>query len=238
MDKKINDSNDNNIIKKKKYKLMKDVNIYKEAIFTDTEVRYFMYLTQKYNLSNGTNQRNININPSDFTEWLKEYIKMTKKYASFVNSNDVNLSDESLAELGKGKYDSIITSNAYEISEFSETMKRPKLVFGDINRGLLIHRNTEIFSLEDLGINTLITQNPNELLEIQDLIILSNNLDKNFAFGVYGNFSDKDIDMKTDMIKRVIESTNHNEFVYDTDKDYYYMLVRTSNKKKEKILIR
>lgn len=235
---KIIDGLNNNITRKKNYRLIEDVNIYKKTKFTEVEVRYFMYLTQKYGLSNGIDIKNMNINPSDFTEWLKAYIEMTKKYASFVKSNDINLEADTLAELGKGKCDSIITKAAYEISEFSETMKRPKLVFGDVNRGLLIHKNSEIFSLEDLGISTLITQNPNELSEIKNLTILSNDLDKNFAFGVYGNFSDKDTKMKTGMIKKILESTNNNEFVYETDKDYYYMLIKTADKKKDKILRR
>ena len=111
-------------------------------------------------------------------------------------------------------------------------MGRPKLIFGDLSRGLLVHNDKNVYSLDDLGINSIVSQNPNTMLDINNLGILSNELDKKIIFGVYGSFGDRDIDFKTDMIKKLLEITNYNSIEYETDKDNYYMLVQTKNKEK------
>lgn len=210
-------------------------NIYKSSKTDETNFDYYMHLIKKYCLNIGMNFRKNSIDIDDFIEWLKVYRKITKEYANFVRTLDINLNDSSLAEFGKGKYDSIIESDAFEISNYSETMGRPKLIFGDLNRGLLIYNDKIVYSLEDLGIESIISQNPNKPFDTTRLSLLSNELDKKVIFGIYGSFSDKDIEMKTDMIKEFLESTDYNELEYETDKDNYYMLVQTKNKEKRLI---
>lgn len=216
----------NNIFNKgkKKYKLMENNN-YKEAIFEDYNVEYFKYFLQKFCSSRGMEFDKKNFDITEFIDWMNEYIKITNNYADFLRTCDIDLGSSNLAEVGKGRFDSIITPDALEISEFSETFGKPKLIFGDIYKGLLIQGSSKIISLNDLGINTLITQNPNSHQAVDDFTILSETLGKEIAFGMYGNFSDKDIRRKTKMIEEILEDVYDSEFCYDTDKDNFYMTV-------------
>ncbi len=229
--KKIKNIESNNR-KSKKYRLLTDSNI-KYAVFEekDLNTRYFMYFVKKYCLSNGIKFDIKNFDNKEFTDWIHEYIQITNDYAKFLTSYDIDLNCPSLAETGKGKFDSIIGPEASEISIFSEIMERPKIIFGDVEKGLLIHDNRRIITLDDLNIDTLITQNPNFFTEVEDFTTFANSLNKNITFGVYGNFSDKDIKNKTNMIKRLLENTSDTIFEYDTFKDCFYMLVTTRRQK-------
>ena len=222
------------------YNDLKDKNLEftnKKPQFKDVNLNYIVYLIEKYCKSNGIGLGNYNVDQEDFTEWLKLYIDMTKSYSNFIKSYGICLDEANLAELGKGKFDSIIKENAYEISKFSETMKRSKLIFGDVFKELLIYQDNMVVSLDDLNIDTLISQNPNNAYDIKNLIILSNLSNKQIVLGMYGNFSEKDIKSKTRIIKNFLEETNHNEFEFDTEKDNFYMFARV-NKPKIKTLSR
>lgn len=216
----------------KKYKIQK-VNAIKYAVLNSQNIssQYFMDLIKKYCSCEGLVFDKENFDTSAFGDWMKEYIKITREYAKFLSSYDIDLNSHNLAEIGKGKYDSIIGPDAYEISKYSEKMGRPKLVFGDIRKGLLIYDNQIIFSLDDLDINWLITQNPSSYTEINDFSLLANNLDKKITLGIYGNFSDKDMKRKMNMIKKVLQNTEDATFEYDTSKDYFYLKVNAGKTK-------
>lgn len=225
-----NFTNSNN--RDKKYKLMHESNI-QYAAFEEKNinVRYFMYLLKKYCLSNGINFDINNIDINEFMDWIYEYIKETNGYADFLASYDIDLNDPFLAEVGKGKFDSIIGPDATEISIFSEMMERPKLIFGNVEKGLIIQDNRTILTLDDLNIDRIITQNPNFYSEVDNFTTFASELNKNITFGVYGNFSDKDIKNKTNMIKALLESTDDTIFEYDTFNDCFYMIVTTKKPK-------
>ena len=232
MKKRIKNNIDINNRKPRKYKLIRTQNA-RYSVFEekDINVQYFMYLAKKYCLSNGIKFDEKDIDTKEFTDWLYDYVEATNKYADFLSAYEVELNDSTLAETGKGKFDSIIGGASTEISAFSEMMERPKIIFGDVKKGLLIHNNKRILTLDDLGIDRLMTQNPNFYGEVDNFATFANELHKEITFGVYGNFSDKDINNKTNMIKRLLETTDNTIFEYDTFKDYYFIFVSTISPK-------
>ena len=99
-----------NYIDKKRYNTE---NIYKKN--DEIKFDYYMYLIKKYCLNIGTSFKKDNIDIDDFIEWLKVYREITRGYANFVSSFDINLNESNLAEFGKGKIDSIIGKDDIEI---------------------------------------------------------------------------------------------------------------------------
>ncbi|MBR3230020.1 MAG: hypothetical protein IKF91_04250 [Bacilli bacterium] len=234
--KKIKLNNIPNDINLKKYKLEKDNSI-KFAILNSQSIsaQYLIDLIKKYCSCEGLIFDEKNFDTLAFRDWIKEYIKITHEYAKFLTSHDIDLNNHSLAEVGKGKYDSIIGPDAYEISDYSEKMGRPKLIFGDTKKGLIICDNKKIFSLDDLSINWLITQNPNSFDEVDDFSSFANYLNRNITLGIYGNFSDKNMKRKMNMLKKTIQNIDNATYEYDTLNDYFYAMVTARKTNKQKV---
>lgn len=193
----------------------------------DVERKYFLYLSKKYCVSRGRKFNKLEFDVPDFVRWLKEYIDLTKNYADFLSSYDIELDDYASAEVGKGKFDSIIGTDGVEISEFAETMERPRMVVGNVDKGLIICKDRKILTLDDLNIDKIITQNPNSFDEVKGLTSLANNLEKNITFGVYGNLDDEDKLNKIKMVENIIVNTDNIRFEYDTFGDSFYMMATT-----------
>lgn len=218
---------------RKKYKLVTNDKVLLLSYEKDNiEIEYFLYLLKKYCTSKGVTFEKNTFNTTEFKEWLDEYIKITKQYADFLKAHEINLDDSSVAEVGKGKKDSIIGTESIEISKFASTMERPKIEFGNKERGLVIYNGKIGLTLDDLGIGKLITQNPNEFKEVNNFSTFSKELRKKIVFGVYGNFSDLDVKQKMKMIKTLLEDTDNTKFEFDTDNDYFYIVVHTAKTKK------
>lgn len=223
---------ENNKIIKRKVKLVRKPKI-KYIIINRRKISidYFRYLLKKYCLNNGIIYNKNNISPEEFITWVNEYKKTTKEYADFLTSYDIDLNSPSLAEVGKGMIDSIIGPEAIEVSDFSESLKRPKIILKDAKKGLIIQEDKRILTLDDLDIKRLITQNPNGYSEIDDFVTLAKRLNENITFGVYGSFSDKDIEEKNNMIKKLLESIEDTKYEFDTLNDHFYMAVTTKKPK-------
>lgn len=202
--------------------------------------RYVNYLIKKYFQSQGKDrieEYEDDELEKEFLEWLIEYRRLTENYAHFLEANNVNISDPVTAEIGKGFIDTV-SRRIVTISEFAPTLGKPSLVMENVHDGILIYEGIRYITLDELGIETIITQNENSEESINDFEILANGQFRNIVFGEYGNFSDEDTEEKINIIKRLLENIWDARFIYDTSGGSYYLAVQSrklKNKKRIKV---
>lgn len=199
----------------------------------DLNLKYLKHLMKMFKKSRGNNISNFE---EEFEIWLESYIALTQNYASFLIANDIDLSIPETAEFDKGLIDTV-SEDITIISEFAPTMNKPKLIMGDVYRGLLIREGIEILSLDELGIETMLMQN--SISRVNDFEVLAFEQRRRTIFGVYGYFGDEDSSKKIKTIKSLLALGEGNkDFIYDTNGDAYYLAIdanRASVKRKEKV---
>lgn len=193
------------------------------------------YLRKLYNQYCET-QGKVYIKPNidEFTEWIAINKKLLQNYKDY-QMNIGYITSKTIAEIGKGKYDSISDKEIEIISPYAETLKKQnrRLV---IMEGIpLIINKTEV---QEPIQEILLTHNPYDK-EIFNWKDVHNNGLYDINIGVFGHVYDKDYIKKLKLIKKLSTGMNDDFIIdYETNKDEYYCSINSKRKQKIKILIR
>ena len=172
-----------------------------------------------------TSQQNI----FEFSDWLREYKEVVKKYSLYNEYLGIDLANPFLAEVGKGKYDSIVKENAIIISPYATTLKKEQ-------SSLIVLENTPLIAtqrgiVKSEGIEMFLTHNPYNEQSINDWYKIHNSQNHDICIGVYGKIYDKNKNEKIKMLEILLSNFNDEyEENYDELDDNYFYNIKSSRK--------
>lgn len=209
---------------------------------------YLSYLLYQFDNAIGESTRNVDSSSleSQFIDWVRKRTLIGRNYKSLLRQMGINFNIETAVEIGKGRYDSIISSLdrtsaitlfSYGIDDFS-------------GKRIIIDRD---FKVRKDGIPTVIYDNKLEMPvdETFDLYMTHNpyveefiknwemlpSRDCNFVIGIYGNTFDKDYVSKIEMLKRINENLSEKSTLDGgTIRDKYCYALTSTNNEKKKVL--
>jgi len=209
--------------------------------------KYLDYLYNQFGNSMGFDILNTNVDADEFMSafvcWIKKNQLIGEEYKSFVDYMDVTPSHEyNIAEVGKGKYDSIaLNLNLPIITEFSAGMasesyspiinKEFFVVSGKPALLPLFDDSVDAFTVS--SIERFVTHNPYNECFIADWQELHNS-GSHITVGVFGDIHDKDKESKIKMLKELRTKMNlvGLKDEYATDGDMYFYAIASNRKVK------
>jgi len=206
---------------------------------------YIINLMKEFIYAIGT--KNIDVNSKQFIEefslWLKERKTISKKYIYFLDSLDLRFADSSCAEIGKGKYDSIVKLlDTTIITPYSKTFENSlnnRIITGNIHiqdGTPLLFQNAEFKTVKkeipSSIIDTYMTQNPSKTVNIPRWGELYNIGERSIIIGAYGSVYDNDIDLKINNIAQLKDILLDDDFVEEKviDNDSYFYVISADKK--------
>ena len=175
----------------------------------------------------------------EFSDWLKEYKKVGKEYSLYNEYLGIDLTNPFLAEVGKGKYDSIVSEDATIISSYASTLKKEQSSLILLEDTPLIATPRGIVKTDD--IEMFLTHNPYSEQSIYEWYKIHNKGKQNICVGVYGKIYDKDKSLKIKMLERLSDNLNDDhEKTYNELGNNYFYNIKSSRKEKvlKKVLVR
>lgn len=175
-------------------------------------VIYYDKLVKSFLSAKGLKSSNIDPNSecfiSEFAGWVKERKTIGLDYLSFIfPSLKLSNNQELIAEVGKGKVDTLITNtNHLMITSFTKNIKREKpehLVEGALwveRSYLILIRVNKSIDISKCNIKRFITHNPYSKGNIRNLETLHNSEKYNIIVGIYGSIHDQDIEEKIKLL--------------------------------------
>lgn len=175
-------------------------------------VIYYDKLVKSFLSAKGLKSSNIDPNSecfiSEFAGWVKERKTIGLDYLSFIFSSlKLSNNQELIAEVGKGKVDTLITNtNHLMITSFTKNIKREKpehLVEGALwveRSYLILIRVNKSIDISKCNIKRFITHNPYSKGNIRNLETLHNSEKYNIIVGIYGSIHDQDIEEKIKLL--------------------------------------
>ena len=199
--------------------------------------KYILSLYKQYCSSKGKTYDKFNIlNDIDFLVWIKSLHNQTIIYSDYLRYLNVSLSKDSTIEDDKGKYDSIGEKLTTIVSPFAETLGYQNSQMLVTDEGPLIFMGSSIFNAN--GCDLFLTHNPFNLVIINKMALL-HNIGLNICFGVYGNVTDADKELKLKTIEELFEKVSDGlEIYYDTLDDNYFACIKSERNVKKKTLVR
>lgn len=194
----------------------------------DNITKYFYYLICQFNSAKGIKNPDLNskVYIEEFANWLYEQRKGYDELKKYFEFFEIDINSSSLAEVGKGKYDSIVLPTTQIISPFGETLKKE-------NSELIIYQGEPIIlGSKDKGqvVDKFLTHNPYTFEIIKDWSTLHNN-NYDIIVGICGTIYDKNIqDRKEQMIYLVHGMNEEYEENYDLINDIYVGYIRSNRK--------
>lgn len=204
---------------------------------------YMKNLVMQYVNSTGT--KNIDINSENFIQefksWLSLIIKLSDGYIELLKFLNVDYNSLTMAEVGKGKYDSIVLNNG-------STIMITPYIKEKINNPLVSHQFVSLkgrpfIICKDkpkiIKIGNIMTQNPYSEASIHDFNLLHDMNECDITVGVYGENTDKDKEQKLKMLKNFSEKLVRESRMdgYEFNGNYFYA-VTSSPKITGKVLKR
>ncbi len=192
------------------------------------ECLFFQFCRAKGIIVNNKNKKIM----SAFTNWLNEYKNLVIDYAKFVTNLGIDLKSHELAEVGKGRIDSIVSYPAKVISPHANSLGRESSSLLIIGNTPAISTSSGLITISD--INTFITHNPYNEKLISGWDELHNDGNHDILVGVFGKKNDKDEQAKLDMLNRLFNKLNHDSEIisdYDTSYDSYFAVVKSDRVK-------
>ncbi len=208
--------------------------------------KYLNHLKNQYMQALGIYEINNNNEEIKYmSEWIKNRRSLGISYLDFLENHNLFLNDSSCGEIGKGKYDSVLsfldkpTIITPYISTFESVL--PKYYLGcdfsiDTNSGKPYISN--IIDISCPGqIESYITQNIYSINEIKRWPIAYFKDNKKIIVGAYGQFYEKDRKSKIAELQFLKNKLGeHYLEYYDTNKDgYFYVICSDTKSKKIKI---
>ncbi len=190
---------------------------------------YMLLLYKQFCDSLGKKFNKVNIiDDNDFASWIINMQKASKEYISFLNYIGVINNQNILAEINKGKYDSLFLNDILIVSQFAKTMNLndSKLLICDnipiIQSGSILYDSSNI--------DFFITHNPYNSYYLSDLDQV-HLLGCNICFGMFGKIHDSDRLLKLRSLKQFAGSLDEQfKIYYDTNNDYYFGCIKSQRK--------
>ena len=169
----------------------------------------------------------------DFLEWITKNKLMTKEYGDYLCYLG-HLNFKTVAEVGKGRYDSIASLEMAVISPYASDLSKKELFV--IDGVPLIEKSGKIVLPQQ---QILVTHNPYEEMRIMNWSLIHNFGDYDISIGMFGSIYDEDFSKKIKLIENISKQMTE-DFVldYDTDKDKYFCSLNSNRKVKIKTLTR
>lgn len=182
---------------------------------------------------------------NNFHKWLVDMQFLGQKYEEILTLMKVDFNTSKIAEIGKGKYDSIVHGNGKTTiitpcpNEFFDIISNP-IIIGSLeclgNEPVIVETDmveTTYTTLSNFNIDTIMTHNP--FGDINTFLRLCNRTYLNIVVGVFGKIYDKNAEQKIEMLKefkrKIIAPVDLRFFQLG---DNYYEVVKTE-KNKEKV---
>lgn len=199
--------------------------------------RYLLNLYKQY-----CDARSVVCNPFDgknlsydFLEWITINKLMAKEYSDYLLYLG-HLESKTVAEVGKGRYDSIASEEMTIISPYADTLELPKRELFVIDGVPLIEQGGKIVLPEE---QILLTHNPYDEMRIINWSRVHNMRDYDISIGMFGSIYDKDFPKKVKLIEEISKRMTEDHVIdYDTDKDKYFCSLNSKRKVKVKTLTR
>ena len=193
---------------------------------------YKQYCDAKCVIFNPFDWKNISY---DFLEWITINKLMVKEYSDFLQYLGY-CESKTVAEVGKGKYDSITSKEMVVISPYADTLRLPRKELFVIDGFPLIEQSKKIVIPQQ---QLLLTHNPYEEMRIINWSLIHNLGDYDISIGMFGSIYDEDFSKKIELIEELSKRMNEDHVIdYDTDKDKYFCSLNSKRKIKIKTLIR
>lgn len=164
-----------------------------------------------------------------FSQWIKSRQRIKSTYKFLLKNLFVNYDDEYVAEIGKGRYDTLVAS--YEkTSVITPYVRGIKSKGVTVFSGFKVLENGVILCDSLYDFSTFMIQNPYSIEDIKNF----ETIEKSLVVGIYGNTFDRD---KKEKIKMLYDLGNKLEtgFIIDggtVDDKYCYSLVKSNNRKR------
>ena len=199
--------------------------------------RYLLNLYKQY-----CDARSVVCNPFDgknlsydFLEWITINKLMAKEYSDYLLYLG-HLESKTVAEVGKGRYDSIASEEMTIISPYADTLELLKRELFVIDGVPLIEQGEKIVLPEE---QILLTHNPYDEMRIINWSRVHNMGDYDISIGMFGSIYDKDFSKKVKLIEEISKRMTEDHVIdYDTDKDKYFCSLNSKRKVKVKTLTR
>ncbi|MBE6149320.1 MAG: hypothetical protein E7170_01180 [Firmicutes bacterium] len=195
--------------------------------------KYFYYLLCQFNSSKGIDFPNIFSNDylNEFVHWLYEQRKVMEELQKYFEYYEIDINSSNVAEVGKGKYDSIALPKTKIISPFGETLNKE-------NKELVIYQGEPfILGSEFKGqvVDRFMTHNPYcyELIKKWPLMHFNG---YDIIIGYCGFISDLDRNNKLKQIS-LIKDAMSDECIcsYDVINGMYVCFMKSKRKTKKMI---
>ena len=215
---------------------------------------YFNYLYEQFRKAKGLEKIDLSSKQflQEFSVWIKEMQKRGKIYLDFLNFLGINVDSYSVAEIGKGKSDSIVQDLATTvITPYPEGLNRKGFeycrlitakfkIYGGIPALLTKdgNGNKVLDTLSPTMFNTFMIQNPYTEKHIEYWDEMHNNSDKNIVVGVFGSLYDKDSVDKINALNKFksnLVASYQEDYITDDD-TYAFVVASKKDKYKKKKL--
>ena len=206
----------------------------------DYREEYLMKLMRQWKESIGKETMDINseILLQEFYNWLKERQSILTEYKSLLDYMNIEYNNPMTAEIGKGIYDSIVKNiSTTIITPYTYGLKnitKSKIIKGRLE---LVEDNSPkqdiSINKETSHIDTLMTQNPYQSIELSGWSKLHHSHNYRIIIGVYGKNTDKDKEKKLTLLKTMRNILNENckEEYIKTNDDYCYVVTTKEHSK-------
>ena len=214
--------------------------------------RYLNLLALQYSMALGIKAMDTKSKSfeKDMINWIYERQAIGKKYVDFLNYLGLDVTTRETAEIGKGKFDTIVKDydttiiTPYEYMdnnsdrlfkyEFFPTKDIPGLIKTSIEG-----RIDEIVSAPDY-LKKFVTQNPYERTDLMGFEELHNGNNFDIIVGMYGHIHDNDKEMKLKQLKELRDKLTSDDYAvdYEVDRDSYLATIYSDRKQLEKIKVK
>lgn len=190
---------------------------------------YLLYLFQQFNNTKGYTNPDYNskIYIEEFCEWIINQKSISGFYVDLLSQFNLDINNPDVAEIGKGKYDSIALPNTQIVSEFGETL-------GQKNKRLIIYQGEPIITGSKLYqgqvVDKFITQNPYNIRKVQGWEQLHYGYG-DICIGMYGSITDKNFEYKMNILKYFDSLLSDDSILeYETIDDKYLAFIKSDKK--------
>lgn len=196
--------------------------------YLDINDEYMAKIIRQFEEAKGESVKNIHLEVylASLKEFIKERQRIKNTYRFFLSSLSLDFNDEDTVEIGKGKYDTLVT-------DFDKTSMLTPYIRGLENKNRIIIpstfkvlQNGIILSDSPYTFKTYMTQNPYSIEDIENF----EKIDGNLIFGIYGNIYDKDRKSKIQTLYNLNKRLDNNCMIEGSTFDDKYCYALTTNK--------
>lgn len=186
-----------------------------------------------------TGKKDVDINSKKFIQelykWVNERSKLNSIYLEVLKSMNVDFSDSTSAEIGKGKFDSVVLSRGTTVITPYAEEDLKFLSIGDVIQAdfkvdngnpVLVSSNNDVKPAN--GFYHFMTHNPYDFKSLENWVKLTYLKDVSITIGIFGKKHDKDFKYKLEFLKRLRDklTCKYNEG-HNIENDNYFFAVST-----------